>query len=461
MSELIASREGVGPTARSSGFAQDRSFATTLRNLLLYGFLLHLFVSAAPTLFSGATESELVADASSDAGNLYTQLMLPPAFLAVCILVYVYRVPARVLLAATLPMAPLLLVMALSAAWSAYPELTIRRGAHEIIEVTSLALLACCFSNPRTILKIFFRAFLVIGCLDLLSTAIFSNALTPLGLAGLHGHKNIAGQFLFTAIPVYLMGALDKQISGHRLIGLFALVSGFGMLLLTQSKTSIGAAAFGVLSVLLVRGLSQRDFIARVPWLLVCAAGLVCVAVALVIWPFDELLETLVGDPTLTGRDGIWQYVISKFAENPIGGTGYGAIWQIGSQIQGDLKEMGIFLVFNEAHNGYLEITAQLGIIGALGLLMFLATSLFNTFSYWVTLERLSFHGAGALMVYLFAGLALSNITESLYFQAGMGSFGTLIFLAAFVAGARYRAPLTASHKAHINPRASWRPRIQ
>jgi len=122
---------------------------------------------------------------------------------------------------------------------------------------------------------------------------------------------------------------------------------------------------------------------------------------------------------------------------------------------------MGIFLVFNEAHNGYLEITAQLGIIGALGLLMFLATSLFNTFSYWVTLERLSFHGAGALMVYLFAGLALSNITESLYFQAGMGSFGTLIFLAAFVAGARYRAPLTASHKAHINPRASWRPRIQ
>jgi len=438
MAELIAAGDFAPRlSARSSRAGQDRPFATTVRNLLLYGLLLHLFLSAATTLFSSATESELVADASSDAGSLYNQLILPPAFLAVCILVYSQRVPARALLAATLPMAPLLLVMAFSVAWSDYPELTLRRGSHEIIEVTSLALLAACFSNTTTILKIFFWAFLTIGCLDLVSSLTFPNALTPLRLAGLHGHKNIAGQFFFTAIPVYLLGTRYRQVSGRRLIGLFALISGVGMLLLTESKTSIGATIFGFAFVLLVRGLSQRDFAARIPWLFVCAAGLICAVVALILWPFDELLETLVGDPTLTGRDGIWQYVLAKLAENPIGGTGYGAIWQIGPQIQGDLKDMGILLVFNEAHNGFLEITAQLGIAGILGVLIFLTTTLLNTVWYWVKVEKHQFFGVGAFAVYLFAGLALSNITESLYFQSGMGSFGTLVFLSAFVAGRR------------------------
>jgi len=358
-------------------------------------------------------------------------------------------------------MAPLLLVMAFSAAWSAYPELTIRRGSHEIIEVTSLALLASCFSSTSTVLKIFFRAFLTVGCLDLVSSAIFPNALTPLGLAGLHGHKNIAGQFFFTAIPVYLLGTLYRQISGKRWIGLLALIAGIGMLLLTQSKTSMGAATFGIASVLLVRGLSQRSFVGRIPWLMVCAVGLICAIAAVMIWPLDELLETLIGDPTLTGRDGIWQYALGKLAENPIGGTGYGAIWQIGPQIQGDLKEMGIFLVFNEAHNGYLEITAQLGIIGIVGLLVFLAATLFNALSYWIRVEKLGFHGVGALTIYLFAGLALSDITESLYFQSGMGSFGTLIFLTAFVSAARCRESLTAANKIRISLRASRLARIQ
>jgi len=449
MSELIESGKlAASLSARRFRVEQGQPLAATVRNLLLYGLLFHLFAFEATTLFSSPTESELVADASSDAGNLYNQLILPAAFFAACTLVYAYRVPARVLFSATIPMAPLLLVMVLSTAWSEYPELTIRRASHELIEAISLALLASCFTSANVILKIFFRAFLTIGCLDLLSSFIFPNALTSLGLAGIHGHKNIAGQFFFTAIPVYILGTLYRQISGNRLIGLFALLSGIGMLILSESKTSLGATVFGLASVMLVRGLSHRDFAARVPWLLVCAMGLICAAIAIMLEPSDELLETLVGDPTLTGRDGVWQYAISKFAENPAGGTGYGAIWQIGPQIQLALREMGIFLVFNESHNGYLEIIAQLGIIGIFCFLIFLAATLLNTLWYWVNVEKHRLCGAGALAIYLFAGLALSNVTESLYFQSGIGSFGTLMFLAAFIAAGRRRTMMASAARA-------------
>ena len=54
---------------------------------------------------------------------------------------------------------------------------------------------------------------------------------------------------------------------------------------------------------------------------------------------------------------------------------------------------MGLFFVFNEAHNGYLEIAAQLGIVGIISLLIFLITTLLNGLSYWATIEKNTLYG--------------------------------------------------------------------
>ena len=194
--------------ARSAGLStqRDQALAAVFRNLLLYGFVLYLFAFKAPDLLLGVSAD---ADPSSDAGNTFNQLILPAMFFAVCILVRVYRISVRRLLHVLIPMGPLLLVMALSTIWSDYPELTIRRASHELIEATALALLAACFSNARVMLAILFRAFLIIDCLDLLSSAIFPDSLTPLGFAGIHGHKNLAGQFFVMAVAVMHMTAMS------------------------------------------------------------------------------------------------------------------------------------------------------------------------------------------------------------------------------------------------------------
>jgi O-antigen ligase len=415
---------------------KDQAFAAVLRNLLLYGILFHLFASQAASLFSGVSDTDPV----TDTGSLYNQLVLLAAFLTACILVYAYRIRVRVLSAAMAPMAPLLLVIALSTGWSEYPDLTIRRASHEIVEATSLALLSACFSNANVVLAIFFRAFLIIGCLDLFSSAILPDSFTAIGFAGIHGHKNMAGEFLFVALPVYLLGTLYKVISGNRLLGLFSFVSGTAMLVLTQSKTAVGATLVGLLSALLTRGLSRRNPTLRVALLLSCFLGLLCAIAAIMSWDLDELLEMLIGDPTLTGRDQIWRYAATKFDGSPIIGVGYGAIWQVGPTIQIALQEIGLFLVFNETHNGYLEIAAQIGTVGILCLLIFLIATLLNALFYWATIEKHTFGGAGALTTYIFWGLVLYNITESLYFQAGIGTSGTLIFLGAFVASRNARS---------------------
>ena len=409
-----------------------------IRNLLLYGFLFHLFAFRATSLFfgSGLTDPN---NALSDEGNLFNQLAFPAAFFAVCILVYTYSTPARVFGAALIPMAPLLLMTVLSAGWSDYPELTIRRASREVLEATALGLLATCFSNSNIVLAIFFRAFLVITCLDLFSSAVFPDAFEVTGFMGTHDGKNDAGQFFFAALPVYLLGTLYREISGNRFLGALGFVSGVAMLVLTESKTSIGATVFGFSLVLLTRGLLSRNPAVRVPSALFCFVGLVGAIAAVVNLGHGDLLQMLVGDPTLTGRDRVWAYIVTKFDANPIVGVGYGAIWQVGPTIQSALKEWGLFM-FNEAHDGYLEIAAQLGIAGICCLLIYVTATLLNLISYWAKLEHNTLCGAGALGTYIFWGLILFNITESLYFQAGKGIFCILIFLGAFAASRNKRS---------------------
>jgi O-antigen ligase len=421
-------------SASSPDRQKDQTSLDMIRNLLLYGFLFHLFGST--SLFFGA--DQVANNAVSTEGNLLNQLAVPAAFLAACILVYAYETPARVFRAALIPMTPLLLMAVLSAAWSDYPDLTIRRAFHEILETTALGLLATCFSNPNIVLRIFFRSFLIIGCLDLFSAAMFPDAFSEIGFAGIHENKNTAGQLFFAAIPIFVLGTLYREISGNRVIGALGFVNGVAMLVLTQSKTSIGATVFGLSFALLTRGLLSRNLAVRVPLALFCF-GVGAIA-AVVNWDCDELLQMVVGDPTLTGRDTIWAYAETKFDASPILGVGYGAIWQVGPAIVSALKQMKIWNVINEAHNGYLEIAAQLGIVGICCLLIYLIATLFNVTWYWAKLEQNTLCGAGALATYFYWGLVLYNITESLYFQAGNGISCILIFLGAFAAGSSKRS---------------------
>jgi exopolysaccharide production protein ExoQ len=437
------------PSASRPYHKKQRAFLDFLRNLLLYFFLFNLFAFFGFHLFSGS-EGDLALSDLSDTGNLFNQLAVPLAFLIVCILVYTYRIPVRVVLAVIMPMAPLLLLIVLSTTWSDYPDLTIRRAVHEVLEATALGLLATCFSNPNIVLVIFFRAFLIIGCLDLISCAVFPETFTKTGFAGIHAGKNVAGQFYFAALPVYLLGTFYREISGNRFLGALGFVSGVAMLVLTESKTSIAAVVFGFSLVLLTRGLFSRNPAVLLSSALFCLVGLVGAIAAVAGWDHNDLLQTLVGDPTLTGRDQIWAYVETKFDASPIVGVGYGAIWQIGPTLQLAFKAMGLWFVYNEAHNGYLDIAAQLGIAGICCLVIYLTATLFNVTSYWAKLEQNRLCGAGALATYIFWGLILCNITESIYFQTGGGIFCILIFFGAFAASRSKRSMAEATVNAYL-----------
>ena len=77
-----------------------------------------------------------------------------------------------------------------------------------------------------------------------------------------------------------------------------------------------------------------------------------------------SFLGSLGKDATLTGRTEVWDAVIEKIWERPWLGYGYDAFWQPGG---GQDYIWYVFrITFTQSHNGYLDLTVELGILGLL-----------------------------------------------------------------------------------------------
>jgi exopolysaccharide production protein ExoQ len=74
-------------------------------------------------------------------------------------------------------------------------------------------------------------------------------------------------------------------------------------------------------------------------------------------------------DPTLTDRTKIWAFVLGMHT-NPLIGTGYQSFW-LGPRLEYFWMHAGLGHL-NEAHNGYLEVYLELGLLGVFILIGFL-----------------------------------------------------------------------------------------
>jgi O-antigen ligase len=72
------------------------------------------------------------------------------------------------------------------------------------------------------------------------------------------------------------------------------------------------------------------------------------------------VLQTMGRDPTLTGRTEVWNVAL-RYAGDPLLGTGFESFW-LGERLE---KIWNIYWWHpNEAHNGYLEVFLNLGLMG-------------------------------------------------------------------------------------------------
>jgi O-antigen ligase len=122
-------------------------------------------------------------------------------------------------------------------------------------------------------------------------------------------------------------------------------------------------------------------------------------------------------DSSFTGRVPLWQELIKMGGRTPLLGCGFSSFWL-------DIDRVGeiwrrVKQTPNTAHNGYIEIFLDLGIVGLLTLLLLLVQTYKNIIGSYEDNPEL-----GKLKLVLFAMIFFHNFTESTY-----GKPSTLLWL--------------------------------
>jgi exopolysaccharide production protein ExoQ len=116
-------------------------------------------------------------------------------------------------------------------------------------------------------------------------------------------------------------------------------------------------------------------------------------------------------DPTLTDRTKIWAFVLGMHT-NPLLGTGYQSFW-LGPRLDFFWQLSGLGHI-NEAHNGYLEVYLELGLMGVFLLVAFLVAG------YWTICRRLAPSSSLAVLgLAAWMALVFYNMSEAA-FESGL-----------------------------------------
>jgi exopolysaccharide production protein ExoQ len=187
------------------------------------------------------------------------------------------------------------------------------------------------------------------------------------------------------------------------------------------SATSIAALFAGLAMYLGLLWTGKRQWKIGVRALKIIVGLAICFGIIIPVAGGSEafsLVAVLGRDATFTGRTEIWQAVLPAALRNPVLGCGYGSFW-INPPISYNLS-----LMVNEAHNGYLDVFTELGIVGLVLFLGFLISS-FRTA--WRALD-IDFEWAAFALCFLLV-IVIHNITESSFLRPTNHMGATLFFL--------------------------------
>jgi exopolysaccharide production protein ExoQ len=229
---------------------------------------------------------------------------------------------------------------------------------------------------------------------------------------GVTTNKNMLGMSLFVCGLSLLWALVDKweeRLAGPKWTRMTSdFVLAFMVLYLLQQTHSATAVACTVLG----SGVFFATRVAAIRRKLERAAVFVLAAAVLLVTvgPMIGLDKALVGllgrDLTFTGRTDIWKAVLAE-TTNPLIGAGHYSFW-LGDRVE--RISQSFFYHLNEAHNGFLEVYLNAGLIGLTLLLVVLVSCWKKSIKEVLTGDSL----AGFRLAVL-AGTIVYGITEAVF----------------------------------------------
>ncbi|MFZ3215842.1 MAG: O-antigen ligase family protein [Candidatus Acidiferrales bacterium] len=340
----------------------------------------------------------------------------------------------------------LLIIFALSSIfWSDFPLVAFKRWFRDL---GNYIMVLVVLSDPRpleAVRTVFRRLGYLLVPLSILLDKYFPqiskmyDAWTGVSMyAGVTTGKNLlglvallGGVFFFWDTVVRWSDKKERRARRIILVDLAFLAMCCSLLMTANSATCKVCMVIGCLVVIAVQskwGLRHPGFVK------VLVPGIFCLYLILALgFGMSGNLAAAVGkDPTLTDRTKIWSFVLGMHT-NPLVGTGYESFW-VGPRLQWFQKMSGLGDL-NEAHNGFIEVYLNLGMIGLL-LIAGVVIAGYRT----ICKRFAPFSSFASLGMALWAVMLFFNITEA-GFRSGLMWLAFL--LVAVSVKQRDRVPVT------------------
>ncbi len=269
--------------------------------------------------------------------------------------------------------------------WSDFPNLSQKSGVL-LIQTTLYGLYLASRFSLREQVRIVAWALGIASVFSLLySLALPGSAIDSDGLwRGPLIQKNIFARLMLVSGLSLFLVALNSRKYRYVIWTVFGIT--FALIVLAKSKTALIVFIALVILVPVYRMFQWSDSLA-IPFFSI----MILVGASVATWfvtNWEPFLYSIGKEPTLTGRTEIWGAVIDKIWERPWLGYGYNAFWENAGVGQKAVFQV-IFLNISQAHNGYINLGADLGLLGLLFFVLSLLTAYIRAIN-WARLGKTS-----------------------------------------------------------------------
>jgi exopolysaccharide production protein ExoQ len=276
-------------------------------------------------------------------------------------------------------------IAATSFLWSDVPNVSQKSGVL-LLQTTLFGLYFASRFSMKEQLRIVAWALGIASVFSLLYSLVLpGSAISSEGLwRGPLAHKNLFARFMVVSGLSLLLVALNSRKSRMVIWTVFGIT--VALILLSKSKTALLIFIALVILVPIYRMLQGSASLAIPLFSIMILVGTSVATWFVTNW--EPFLYSIGKDPTFSGRTDIWGAVIDKIWERPWLGYGYNAFWDNGGVGQKAVFNV-IFLNISQAHNGYLNLGAELGLLGLLFFGLSLLTAYIRAIN-WARLGRTS-----------------------------------------------------------------------
>lgn len=315
----------------------------------------------------------------------------------------------------------LYLFMGISILWSDFPGVSFKRWVRTIGDLMMVMIVI----TDNNFTKAFERMFRIWGYILIPLSVFFIKYYRHLGVKydqsgamemwiGVSTHKNSLGQ-LACMSAIFFFWVFFTRYFKKRIIDIPVFLMSIWLLIGSKtatSRTSMGVFLAGVLVLLLLMSLRKHVTVTRVAVTVLVWGLFICDTVMQYLYSQSIIpwMAVIIGeDPTLTGRTLLWDELLRIAATHQFLGVGYGSFW-IGN-IGNNLWEI---FQWNpgQAHNGYIDVYIDLGLIGVALLVALIIITYRNA------IINLKFDSDyGRLRMVLLAMILIYNVTESSFLR--------------------------------------------